>query len=92
MKIGYNCGAGVGGVRTILGTGVGVVAGAGDLDASRDFGPLMARMLSTDISCTLKASSSRGFRLVVPIVVLSAILGAVVVGGWCICQREDRKG
>jgi hypothetical protein len=94
MTIGYNFGAGVGVVRTILGTGVGVVtvvAGAVDLSASRDFGVLMAPVLSTDISCTLKASSSRGFRLVVPIVVLSAIVVEVVVGGLCNCQREDRK-
>ncbi len=99
IKIGYNSGAGsdagsgaaVGGVTTTLGAGVRVVAGAVDVSAFREFGILMAPVLSTNVFSTSKSSSSRVFRRVVPVVVLSAILGEVVVGGWCICQREDRE-
>jgi hypothetical protein len=91
MRIGYNCGTGVGGVTTILGTRAGAIAGSFDLGAFREFGVFMAPVLSTDVSWTFKTSSSRGVRRVVPVVVLSSILAGVVAGGWCICQRKDRK-
>ena len=93
IKIGYNSdagssadsgtasGAGVGCVTTMLGTVVGVVAGAVGLGVFRGLGVFMAPVLSSDVSCTSKASSSRGSRRVVPVVVLSAILGEVVAGG-----------